>query len=44
MTAPLAGGAPVALAAQQNGPRNLAIVGGSVFWINLWILGNVREP
>ena len=40
MTAPVAGGAPAAVAAQQNGPRNLAIAGGNVFWINLWILGN----
>ena len=40
MTAPVAGGAAAAVAAQQNGPRNLAIAGGNVFSINLWILGN----
>src|SRR6476659_6473839 len=40
MTAPLAGGAATTLAGQQDGPRNMAIAGARVYWINLWIFGN----
>jgi hypothetical protein len=40
MTAPVAGGAAATVAAQQIGPRNLAVAGANVYWTNLWILGN----
>ena len=40
MRAPLAGGTPATLAQGQNGPRNIAVVGASAYWINLWIFGN----
>ena len=39
MVAPRAGGMPVTVAAQQTGPRSIAVGGGKVYWINLWILG-----
>src|SRR5262245_16644592 len=40
MTAPLTGGPPVTLVTQQNGPRSIAVLGGNLYWINLWIFGN----
>ena len=39
MTAPLAAARPSRSCRRQAGPRNIAVRGANVYWINLWIFG-----